>query len=129
MGFQVFGGRDIETDLLGTIQAFIRLLFGAESQGRFGAHHFPFTEPGIETDLSCTVCHRRGCRLCRDSGRVEIIPGGMVPPVVLRNGGIDPTQHSGCAYGAGVDRIAVLWSRISDIRTLYDNDLRLLEQF
>jgi phenylalanyl-tRNA synthetase alpha chain len=117
------------TDLLGAISSFARLLFGKEAQLRFRAHYFPFTEPSIETDLKCTVCGGHGCRLCKYSGWVEIIPGGMVHPNVLRNGGIDPARYSGFAFGAGIDRIAALWYRIPDIRVLYENDLRFLEQF
>ena len=100
-----------------------------ESQIRFRGHYFPFTEPSIETDLQCTVCGGAGCRLCKHSGWVEVIPGGMIHPNVLKNVGIDPTRYSGFAFGAGVDRIAALWYRIPDIRLLYENDLRFLEQF
>lgn len=117
------------TDLLGAISGLVRLLFGQESRVRFRGHYFPFTEPSIEADLQCTVCGGVGCRLCKGSGWVEVIPGGMIHPRVLRNGGIDPERHSGFAFGAGVDRIAALWYRIPDIRVLYDNDLRFLEQF
>jgi phenylalanyl-tRNA synthetase alpha chain len=117
------------SDLLGAITGLARMLFGAGSQVRFRAHYFPFTEPSLEADLRCTVCGGAGCRLCKDSGWVEIIPGGMIHPTVLRNGGLDPARVSGFAFGAGVDRIAALWYRIPDIRLLYDNDLRFLEQF
>jgi phenylalanyl-tRNA synthetase alpha chain len=117
------------TDLLGAIKGLARLLFGEKGQVRFRGHYFPFTEPSIETDLQCTVCRGSGCRLCKDSGWVEIIPGGMIHPVVLRNGGIDPERYSGFAFGAGIDRIAALWYRIPDIRVLYENDARFLEQF
>ena len=117
------------TDLLGAISALARMLFGENSRMRFRGHYFPFTEPSIEADLACTVCAGRGCRLCKNSGWVEIIPGGMVHPNVLRNGGIDPTRYTGFAFGAGVDRIAALWYRVPDIRYLYENDLRFLEQF
>ncbi len=127
-GFAV--GRGIRmTDLLGAIRGLARLLFGKERRVRFRGHFFPFTEPSIETDLQCTVCDGTGCRLCKGSGWVEVIPGGMIHPNVLRNGGIDPARYSGFAFGAGVDRIAALWFRIPDIRMLYDNDLRFLEQF
>jgi phenylalanyl-tRNA synthetase alpha chain len=117
------------TDLLGAISALAKALFGGRSRLRFRGHYFPFTEPSIETDMACTVCDGRGCRLCKDSGWVEIIPGGMVHPEVLRNGGIDPTRYTGFAFGAGVDRIAALWYRVPDIRYLYENDLRFLGQF
>jgi phenylalanyl-tRNA synthetase alpha chain len=117
------------TDLFGAIGGLVRMLFGDDIRLRFRGHYFPFTEPSIETDLACTVCGGRGCRLCKDSGWVEIIPGGMVHPNVLRNGGIDPARYTGFAFGAGVDRIAALWYRIPDIRYLYENDLRFLGQF
>jgi phenylalanyl-tRNA synthetase alpha chain len=117
------------TDLLGAIGAFARLLFGEGTRLRYRAHYFPFTEPSIEADLRCTVCEGDGCRLCKHSGWVEIIPGGMVHPNVLRNGGIDPARYTGFAFGAGIDRIAALWYRIPDIRVLYENDARFLEQF
>jgi phenylalanyl-tRNA synthetase alpha chain len=117
------------TDLLGAISGLVQLLFGKESRVRFRAHYFPFTEPSIEADLQCTVCGGSGCRLCKGSGWVEIIPGGMIHPKVLCNGGIDPVRYSGFAFGAGVDRIAALWYRIPDIRLLYENDVRFLEQF
>jgi phenylalanyl-tRNA synthetase alpha chain len=117
------------TDLIGAIGALARMLFADKSRLRFRGHYFPFTEPSIEADLECTVCEGRGCRLCKNSGWVEIIPGGMVHPNVLRNGGIDPTRYTGFAFGAGVDRIAALWYRVPDIRYLYENDLRFLGQF
>ncbi|MFC2037049.1 phenylalanine--tRNA ligase subunit alpha [Chloroflexota bacterium] len=117
------------TDLLGTIRGLVNLLFGEKRQVRFRGHYFPFTEPSIEADLECTVCSGAGCRLCKESGWVEIIPGGMIHPTVLRNGGIDPLYCSGFAFGAGVDRIAALWYRLPDIRLLYENDLRFLEEF
>jgi phenylalanyl-tRNA synthetase alpha chain len=117
------------SDLLGAISGLANVLFGDDSRVRFRGHYFPFTEPSIETDLLCTVCGGSGCRLCKGSGWVEIIPGGMIHPTVLRNGGIDPKVYSGFAFGAGVDRIAALWHRIPDIRLLYENDLRFLVQF
>jgi phenylalanyl-tRNA synthetase alpha chain len=117
------------TDLLGAISGLVRLLFGEESRVRFRSHYFPFTEPSIEADLACTVCGGAGCLLCKGSGWVEVIPGGMVHPTVLRNGGIDPARYSGFAFGAGIDRIAALWYRITDIRLLLENDVRFLEQF
>jgi len=127
-GFAV-GANIRMTDLLGAIRGLARLLFGGEARVRFRGHYFPFTEPSIETDLQCTVCGGTGCRLCKYSGWVEIIPGGMIHPTVLRNGGIDPACCTGFAFGAGVDRITALWYRIPDIRWLYDNDARFLEQF
>ena len=127
-GFAVGEGIHM-SDLLGAISGLARLLFGEQARLRFRGHYFPFTEPSIETDLQCTVCGGGGCRLCKESGWVEVIPGGMIHPTVLRNGGIDPDRLSGFAFGAGVDRIAALWYGIPDIRLLYENDLRFLEQF
>jgi len=117
------------TDLLGAVTGLARLLFGDQVRLRFRSTYFPFTEPSLETDVRCTVCGGSGCRLCKGSGWVEVIPGGMIHPVVLRNGGLDPDEVSGFAFGAGVDRIAALWFRIPDIRMLLDNDMRFLEQF
>ena len=133
MFFQMEGfavGDNVQmSDLLGAIRGLARLLFGEGVRLRFRGHYFPFTEPSIETDLQCTVCGGTGCRLCKDSGWVEIIPGGMIHPVVLRNGGLDPDRYRGFAFGAGVDRIAALWYQVPDIRLLLDNDVRFLEQF
>lgn len=127
-GFAV--GRQIcMTDLLGAIRGLARVLFGPEAKVRFRGHYFPFTEPSVEADLQCTVCGGEGCRLCKNSGWVEIIPGGMIHPQVLRNGGIDAERFGGFAFGAGVDRIAALRYQIPDIRMLYQNDLRFLSQF
>ena len=117
------------TDLLGAITGLAHLLFGDQVRLRFRSTYFPFTEPSLETDVQCTVCGGSGCRLCKGSGWVEAIPGGMIHPVVLRNGGLDPDKVSGFAFGAGVDRIAALWFRIPDTRMLLDNDVRFLEQY
>jgi phenylalanyl-tRNA synthetase alpha chain len=127
-GFAV--GRGITlADLKGTITGMAQRLFGPRSQVRFRAHYFPYTEPSLEADLRCTLCGGQGCRLCSQTGWLEIIPGGMIHPQVLRNGGIDPTRYTGFAFGAGVDRIAALKYGVEDIRYLYQNDLRFLEQF
>jgi phenylalanyl-tRNA synthetase alpha chain len=127
-GFAI--GRDINLpDLKGAISGMVRRLFGPGVKVRFRGTYFPFTEPSVEADLACTLCAGRGCRLCGDSGWLECIPGGIIHPQVLRNGGIDPTRHSGFAFGAGPDRIAALKYGIEDIRYLYQNDLRYLEQF
>ena len=117
------------SDLLGAITGLARLLLGDGVRLRFRSHYFPFTEPSLETDVQCTVCGGAGCRLCKGSGWVEVIPGGMIHPTVLRNGGLDPAEVSGFAFGAGVDRIAALWYRIPDIRMLLDNGMRFLQQF
>jgi phenylalanyl-tRNA synthetase alpha chain len=117
------------TDLLGAITGLARLLLGDDIPLRFRTSYFPFTEPSLETDVQCTICRGRGCRLCKGCGWVEAIPGGMIHPTVLRNAGVDPAEYSGFAFGAGVDRIAALWYRIPDIRLLVENDLPFLEQF
>jgi phenylalanyl-tRNA synthetase alpha chain len=133
MFFQMEGfavGHNIHlSDLLGAITGLARLLFGDDVRLRFRAHYFPFTEPSLETDVQCTVCGGAGCRLCKGSGWVETIPGGMIHPTVLRNGGLDPAEISGFAFGAGVDRIAALWYRIPDIRMLVEDSMRFLDQF
>jgi phenylalanyl-tRNA synthetase alpha chain len=127
-GFAI-GRRISLPDLKGTISSMVRRLFGPKARVRFRGTYFPFTEPSVEADLRCTLCGGRGCRLCSDSGWLEIIPGGVIHPQVLRNGGIDPRRYSGIAFGAGPDRIAALKYGIEDIRYLYRNDLRFLEQF
>ena len=127
-GFAIGQGITL-ADLKGTIAGMVRRLFGPEARVRFRGSYFPFTEPSVEVDLRCTLCKGRGCRLCGDSGWLEIIPGGMIHPQVLRNGGVDPARYSGFAFGAGPDRIAALKYSIEDIRYLYQNDLGFLEQF
>jgi phenylalanyl-tRNA synthetase alpha chain len=127
-GFAVGQGITM-ADLKGTIVGMIRRLFGPHAQVRFRGSYFPFTEPSIEGDLRCTLCEGQGCRLCGNSGWLEIIPGGMIHPQVLRNGGLDPERYSGFAFGAGPNRIAALKYGVEDIRYLYQNDLRFLEQF
>jgi phenylalanyl-tRNA synthetase alpha chain len=125
----VIGERITLADLKGTVAALVARLFGPDNRLRFRGSYFPYTEPSLEVDLACTVCSGAGCRLCGDTGWLEIIPGGMIHPVVLRNGGIDPARYTGFAFGAGPDRIAALKYRVDDIRYLYENDLRFVEQF
>jgi phenylalanyl-tRNA synthetase alpha chain len=127
-GFAV--GADITlSDLKGTITALLRQMFGAERKVRLRGSYFPFTEPSIEADLQCTVCDGVGCGLCKYTGWLEVVPGGMIHPQVLRNCGIDPGRFRGFAFGAGLDRLAALKFSIHDIRYLYENDTRFLEQF
>ena len=127
-GFSI--GRDITLpELKGTITGMVHALFGPRAQIRFRGTYFPFTEPSLEADLHCTLCGGRGCRLCKGSGWLECIPGGIIHPQVLRNGGIDPKRYSGFAFGAGPNRIAALKYGVEDIRYLYRNDARFLEQF
>jgi phenylalanyl-tRNA synthetase alpha chain len=116
-------------DLRGTLDAFAKQEFGSDTRIRFRPHHFPFTEPSAEVDISCFVCGGKGCRLCKNEGWIEILGAGMVHPHVLEMGGIDPTVYSGFAFGMGVERIAMLKYHIDDIRHLYENDVRFLSQF
>ncbi len=116
-------------DLKGVITAFARELFGPKIKVRFRPHFFPFTEPSVEYDFSCMICEGRGCPVCKRTGWVEISGAGMVDPEVFKGVGYDPEIYTGYAFGMGVDRIAMLKYRISDIRLLYDNDLRFLRQF
>ncbi|MGQ9553683.1 MAG: phenylalanine--tRNA ligase subunit alpha [Anaerolineae bacterium] len=116
-------------DLKGVLGAFARRLFGAERQMRFRSSYFPFTEPSVEVDMDCTICGGDGCRVCKQSGWVEIAGAGMVHPTVLRNGGYDPEEVSGFAFGMGPERMAMLLHGIDDIRYFYNNDLRFLRQF
>jgi len=116
-------------DLKSTLLYFARELLGDKAQIRFRPHFFPFTEPSIEYDFSCTACNSKGCRVCKNSGWLEISGAGMVDPSVLKNVGYDPTQWSGFAWGMGVERIAMIRHGINDIRYFYDNDTRFLSQF
>ena len=123
-------GRNIRmTDLKGTIAAFARRMYGAERKVRFRASYFPFTEPSMEVDVECILCDGAGCRVCKYTGWLEIAGAGMVHPVVLRNGGYDPTVFSGFAFGMGPERVTMQLYGIDDIRYFWGNDLRFLEQF
>jgi len=116
-------------DLKGVLGSFTRQLFGPERQMRFRSSYFPFTEPSVEVDMDCTICSGDGCRVCKQSGWVEIGGAGVVHPTVLRNGGYDPEEFSGFAFGMGIERMAMLLHGIDDIRYFYSNDLRFLRQF
>jgi phenylalanyl-tRNA synthetase alpha chain len=116
-------------DLKGTLFEFARRLFGEERKCRFRCDYFPFVEPGVEVAIDCLVCHGDGCRLCGNSGWLEILGAGMVHPEVLRRVDIDPEVYSGFAFGMGVERIPILRYGIEDIRLFYSNDLRFLRQF
>ena len=116
-------------DLKGMLETFAKSLFGESTRLRFRPHHFPFTEPSAEVDVSCFVCGGKGCRLCKGEGWMEILGAGMVHPFVLSNCGIDPEVYSGFAFGLGIERIAMTRYRIDDMRHLYENDTRFLEQF
>jgi phenylalanyl-tRNA synthetase alpha chain len=117
------------SDLKGTLINFTNRLYGAGRPVRFRAHHFPFTEPSAEMDVQCFLCDGQGCRICKYSGWLEILGCGMVHPNVLRNGGYDPDQVSGFAFGMGPERVTMLRHGISDIRAFWANDVRFLEQF
>ncbi|MEA4906352.1 MAG: phenylalanine--tRNA ligase subunit alpha [Anaerolineaceae bacterium] len=116
-------------DMKGTLLDFARKLFGKEVRSRLRPSYFPFTEPSAEMDIECFVCGGAGCPVCKQSGWLEILGCGMVHPVVLQNGGYDPQQFSGFAAGLGIERIALLRHRITDIRYFWQNDIRFLEQF
>ena len=116
-------------DLKGALEMFARRMYGEETQIRFRPHHFPFTEPSAEVDVSCFACGGKGCRLCKGEGWIEILGAGMVHPNVLRMCGIDPEVYSGFAFGVGIERIALLKYHIDDMRLLYENDVRFLSQF
>ena len=116
-------------DLKGTLAEFARELFGEETKVKFRPHHFPFTEPSAEMDVTCFKCGGKGCRFCKGSGWIEILGCGMVHPNVLTMSGIDPNEYSGFAFGVGLERIALLKYEIDDMRLLYENDIRFLKQF
>ena len=117
------------SDLKGTLETFARKCLGENTQIRFRPHHFPFTEPSAEADVSCFVCKGKGCRVCKNEGWIELLGCGMVHPNVLENCGIDPNIYSGFAFGFGVERIAMAKYGIDDMRLLYENDVRFLKQF
>ena len=116
-------------DLKGTLNAAIREIYGPETQTRFRPHHFPFTEPSCEVDIQCHKCGGKGCPTCKGEGWIEILGAGMVHPKVLRGCGIDPEVYSGFAFGMGLERLALGQYKISDMRLIFENDIRFLEQF
>lgn len=116
-------------DLKGTLEVFVKRLYGEESVVRFRPHHFPFTEPSAELDVQCFNCHGEGCRLCKGEGWIEILGCGMVHPKVLENCGIDPEEYSGFAFGMGLERLVMRRYNIDDLRLFYENDARFLNQF
>jgi phenylalanyl-tRNA synthetase alpha chain len=122
--------RDISMgDLKGTLELFAREMFGPRSRIRFRPSFFPFTEPSAEVDVLCFLCAGKGCRVCKQSGWLEILGSGMVHPQVLRNVGYDPEEVTGWAFGMGIERIAMLKYGVDDIRLFFENDLRFLRQF
>ncbi len=116
-------------DLKGTLDFFAKKLFGEKIRTRFQPSFFPFTEPSGEVSISCIFCGGQGCRVCKESGWIEVMGCGMVHPQVLRNGGIDPGKYSGWAFGLGVDRFAMMKYDINDIQLLFQSDVRFLQQF
>ncbi|TCO73655.1 phenylalanine--tRNA ligase subunit alpha [Marinisporobacter balticus] len=116
-------------DLKGTLDLFAKQLFGIGTKTKFRPHHFPFTEPSAEVDVTCFKCEGKGCRVCKGSGWIEILGCGMVHPNVLAECGIDPEEYSGFAFGMGLDRVTMLKYEIQDIRLLFENDMRFIKQF
>ena len=117
------------SDLKGTLQQFAAEMFGEDTKTKFRPHHFPFTEPSAEMDVSCFKCGGKGCRFCKGEGWIEILGCGMVHPHVLEMVGVDPEEYTGFAFGVGLERIALLKYEIDDMRLLYENDERFLDQF
>ena len=123
-------GKDITmAQFKGTLELFVKKLFGNNTRTKFRPHNFPFTEPSAEIDVTCFKCGGEGCPMCKGEGWIEILGAGMVHPNVLRNCGIDPEVYSGFAFGMGVERLAMLKYEIDDIRLLVENDMRFLDQF
>jgi phenylalanyl-tRNA synthetase alpha chain len=116
-------------DLKGTLMLFVKRFFGPQTKIRFRPHYFPFTEPSAEMDVSCTVCGGKGCRVCKNSGWLEILGCGMVHPNVFGYAKYDYEQYTGYAFGLGIDRVAMLRHAIPSISYIYENDVRFLEQF
>ena len=116
-------------DLKGTLDSFAKQLFGTSTKTKFRPHHFPFTEPSAERDVSCFKCGGKGCKVCKGSGWIEILGCGMVHPNVLKVGNIDTEKYTGFAFGMGVERVAMLKYGVEDIRLFYENDMRFINQF
>ena len=116
-------------DLKGSLMQFAKRLYGEDTEIRLRPHHFPFTEPSCEMDVTCFKCGGKGCPMCKGEGWVEILGGGMVHPKVLKNGGVDPEIYSGYAFGVGLERLTMFRFNIDDMRLLFENDARFLNQF
>ena len=116
-------------DLKGVLEEFAHEIYGSDTKVKFRPSFFPFTEPSVEVDVTCSECGGKGCRVCKGSGWIEILGAGMVHPNVLRSCGIDPDEYSGFAFGIGLDRLTTTRYKISDIRLLFENDKRFLDQF
>jgi phenylalanyl-tRNA synthetase alpha chain len=116
-------------DLKGTLDLFFKKLYGESTKTRFRPHHFPFTEPSCEVDVECVVCKGKGCKTCKYEGWLELLGSGVVHPKVLAGCGIDPEVYSGFAFGMGLDRLTMIRFGIDDLRLLFENDMRFLNQF
>ena len=116
-------------DLKGILEKFAQQLFDSNTKTRLRPSYFPFTEPSVEVDVTCSVCHGKGCRICKGTGWIEILGAGIVNPKVLDNCGIDSKEYSGFAFGLGIERIAMIKYGIPDMRILFDNDVRFLKEF
>ena len=116
-------------DLKGTLEAFAKKMFGEDTKVKFRPHHFPFTEPSAEMDVTCFKCGGKGCRMCKGEGWIEILGCGLIHPNVLDRCNVDRSKYSGFAFGIGLERIALLKYEIDDMRLLYENDVRFLKQF
>ncbi len=116
-------------DLKGTLAAFLAAFFESEVKTRFRPSYFPFTEPSAEVDVSCVKCQGKGCRICKNSGWLEVLGCGMVHPKVLEYGGIDSERYTGFAFGMGIERLAMLRYEVDDLRAFFENDSRILRQF
>lgn len=116
-------------DLKGALEGFAKFIFGGQTAIRFRPSYFPFTEPSVEVDVSCFNCHGKGCRVCKNTGWIEILGAGMVNRKVLENCGIDPNEYHGFAFGMGLDRIAMIQCSIDDIKLMWENDVRFIRQF
>jgi phenylalanyl-tRNA synthetase alpha chain len=116
-------------DLKGILTTFLKKIFGMDTTLRFRPSFFPFTEPSAEVDIRCVMCKGSGCRVCGQSGWLEILGSGMVDPAVLQNVGYDSEEYTGFAFGLGLERIAILKYGVSDIRLFFENDIRFLKQF
>ena len=131
--FHQFEGLVIDTDLsignlIATLEYFVHQFFGPEVKTRLRPYHFRFTEPSFEVDISCSICHGQGCKLCKE-GWLELGGAGMTHPTILKNGGLDPDKYNGYAWGFGVERCLAIRHGLTDLRLIYNNDRRLLEQF